>query len=404
MNIWFLSKYAVTPNLGNPTRQYFLSKYLSKFGYKVTLVFSRSTLIRNAPHRVSIPVEYSLDNFRQVMLDGPMINMGFSFIRIWSWIEFELRLLKWMISEKTKPDIIIVSSLSILTFLNGIWAKRIYGAKLIVEVRDIYPETLIVTRKFSRFNPLIVFLAFLERLSYKNANYIVSTLPYFDSYLTKVAPNEKYKFVYIPMGIDPHFYLKSKSIVKNDFKIPKNKFIVAYIGSFSKTQATKVVFDVIKMLELDSSIFFILAGVGEEKELGLLKIRGQENYLDLGQIEKESIPYYLSEADIALNPWLSLDLYKYGISPNKWMDYMYSSIPFIVCFNDEIEMLNKAGCASVIPSEDVLSLKNEILRFKNMNVINRKQMGFSGKKFLIENLTYENHAKTFSELFEKYGK
>ena len=398
MKIWYMSKYAVTPNLGNPTRQYFLSKYLAKLGNDVTLVFSRSNMIKKAPERDSRHVIYSLDNFKQVMLDGPSIELGFSFKRILSWIEFELRLLNWMLSQKTKPDVVIVSSLSILTFVNGLWAKRKYGAKLIVEVRDIYPETLIATGKFSRFNPLIFFLACIERIAYKNANYIVSTLPFFDRHLNKVAPKEKNKFIFIPMGIDPHFYINSKPIVKNDCIIPRNKFIVAYIGSFSKTQATKVIFDVIKMLEKESSIFFLLAGYGEEKELGLSKIKGQNNYLDLGQIEKESIPHYLSKADIALNPWLGLDIYKYGISPNKWMDYMYSGIPFIVCFNEEIEMLTQAGCASVIPSEDVDSLKNEIFRFKDMNAIDRKQMGLAGKKFLIENLTYEKHAKTLSEL------
>jgi glycosyltransferase involved in cell wall biosynthesis len=398
MNIWYLSKYAVTPNLGNPTRQYFLSKYLSKLVNEVTLVFSRSTIINEAPPRVFSPVEYSLDNFKQVMIDGPSIDLGFNFKRILSWIEFELRLLKWMISQKNKPDLIIVSSLSILTFLNGIWAKRKYKAKLIIEVRDIYPETLIATGKFSRFNILVLILGFIEKLAYRNSNYIVSTLPFFDRHLNNVAPKEINKFRFIPMGIDSDFYVSSSPIIINDYKIPKNKFIVAYIGSFSKTNATKVIFDVIKLLKNDSSIYFLLAGTGEEKESGLLKINDQNNYLDMGQIEKELIPYYLSNADVALNPWLDLDIYKYGISPNKWMDYMYSGVPFIVCFNEEIEMLKKACCASVIPPQDPESLKNEIYRYKNMNPIERKQMGLAGKKYLMENLTYEKHAKTLFEL------
>jgi glycosyltransferase involved in cell wall biosynthesis len=399
MYIWYLSKYAVTPNLGNPTRQYFLSKYLSKLGHEVTLVFSRSTIINEAPLRVSRPVEYSLDNFKQVMLDGPKIDLGFSLKRILSWLEFELRLLKWIILQKNKPNIVIVSSLSILTFLNGIWVKKKYGAKLIVEVRDIYPETLIATGKFSRFNILVLFLGFIEKLAYKNASHIVSTLPSFDRYLYKVAPKEIHKFKFIPMGIDPDFFINSP-IVKNVDILPRNKFIVAYIGSFSKTQATKVIFDVINMLENDNSIYFLLAGTGAEKEVGLSKIKGQNNYLDLGEIEKESIPFYLSNADIALNPWLDLDIYKYGISPNKWMDYMYSGIPFIVCFNHEIEMLKKAGCASVIPPEDAESLKNEIYRFKNMNPTVRKQMGNAGRRFLLENLAYVKHAEDLAELFK----
>jgi hypothetical protein len=33
-----------------------------------------------------------------------------------------------------------------------------------------------------------------------------------------------------------------------------------------------------------------------------------------------------------------------------------------------------------------------------MNPIERKQMGLAGKKYLMENLTYEKHAKTLFEL------
>lgn len=397
MNIWYLSKYAVIPNLGNPTRQYFLSKYLSKLGHDVTLVFSRSTMIKEAPPRVSSQVDYSLDNFKQVMLDGPTIDLGFSFKRILSWVEFELRLLKWMNLQTSKPDVVIVSSLSILTFLNGIWAKKKFGSKLIVEVRDIYPETLIATGKYSRYNILVLILGFIEKLAYRHANHIVSTLPSFDRHLESIAPKEMHKFKFIPMGIDLDFYRIAK-MVKNVNVFPEDKFIVAYIGSFSKTQATRVIFETIKMLKEDSSIYFLLAGTGAEKEAGITKIKGQNNYLDLGQIDKESIPLYLSKADVALNPWLQLDIYKYGISPNKWMDYMYSGIPFIVCFNYEIEMLNKAGCASVIPPENAERLKNEIYRFKNMSSIERKQMGMAGKEYLLDNLTYGKHAKTISEL------
>ncbi len=398
MKIWYLSKYAVTPNLGNPTRQYFLSKYLSKLGHDVTLVFSRSSMIYEAPLRVSDPVEYSLDNFKQVMLDGPIIDLGFSFKRILSWIEFELRLLKWMSLQTNKPDVVVVSSLSILTFLNGIWAKKKFGSRLIVEVRDIYPETLIATGKYSRYNILVLILGFIEKFAYRHANHIVSTLPSFDRHLENIAPKEIYKFKFIPMGIDFDFY-RTAEMPKNVKILPEGKFIVAYIGSFGKTQATKVIFETIKMLKEDSSIYFLLAGTGAEKEEGISIIKGQKNYLDLGQINKDSIPLYLSKADVAINPWLNLDIYKYGISPNKWMDYMYSGIPFIVCFNDEIEMLNKAGCASVIPPEDAELLKNEIYRFKNMSSIERKQMGMAGKKYLLDNLTYEKHAKTISELF-----
>jgi len=46
-NIWYISKYAISKNDGNPTRQYFLSKYIAKQGCNVTLFSSKSSGIKN---------------------------------------------------------------------------------------------------------------------------------------------------------------------------------------------------------------------------------------------------------------------------------------------------------------------------------------------------------------------
>ncbi|MDD3281830.1 MAG: hypothetical protein PHC83_09730, partial [Bacteroidales bacterium] len=48
-NIWFVSKYAGHPKYGNPTRQYFFSKYFSQKGHRVTLVSSRSVDLNYSP-------------------------------------------------------------------------------------------------------------------------------------------------------------------------------------------------------------------------------------------------------------------------------------------------------------------------------------------------------------------
>ena len=77
---------------------------------------------------------------------------------------------------------------------------------------------------------------------------------------------------------------------------------------------------------------------------------------------------------------------------------MYSGIPFVVCYNGEIEMLSKAGCATIIPSENAYALKEEICRFREMDKMERRQMGLLGKEYLLENLTYKKHADTISKL------
>ena len=60
-----------------------------------------------------------------------------------SWLHFEWRLLRSDGNSLPRPDAIIVSSLSILTILNGLWIRRRYRTRLIFEIRDIWPLTLV---------------------------------------------------------------------------------------------------------------------------------------------------------------------------------------------------------------------------------------------------------------------
>ncbi len=55
--------------------------------------------------------------------------------RILSWLDFEWRVWRLPKQQFTRPDAVIVSSLSLLTIFNGLWLRRRYGCRLIFEVR-----------------------------------------------------------------------------------------------------------------------------------------------------------------------------------------------------------------------------------------------------------------------------
>ena len=78
--------------------------------------------------------------------------------RILSWIDFEIKL--WLMPKNIlpKPDIVIVSSLSLFTILNGYCLKKRFGCKLVFEIRDIWPLTIIEEGGFSHGTLLSCFL------------------------------------------------------------------------------------------------------------------------------------------------------------------------------------------------------------------------------------------------------
>ena len=232
--IWIISKYASSPKFGFPTRHYFLAKEFALHeDISVTVIGSKSLgFTTSFDSFTSNSFEYQIDGINFVILNGLKINSGFSVKRIWSWIVFEIRLLRWSFFQKNNPDIIIVSSLSLMTFLSGIILKFLYSIPLIIEVRDIWPLTIQHIKRLSKYNPIVLLLRLIENLGYRNADLIIGTMPNLQSHINRTLPNLRTPVVCYPMGFDKEYFEKGKKRVEtflsqgNLFmKKPKIKFI-----------------------------------------------------------------------------------------------------------------------------------------------------------------------------------
>jgi len=323
MNIWYISKYASDPIYGYPGRHYSYAKYFVKKGEKVTLISSRSNgKVKIPSFRLKNQFYYQSDGVNGVILNGPLVNLGFNFKRIISWIEFEMRLLYWsFFVTKDKPDVIIVSSLSLLTFLSGKILKRKFKCKLICEVRDIWPLTLIETKKVKKTNIIIRFLSYIENSGYRFADGIVGTMANFKSYIYTINPTYSEKVSYIPTGFDPDFYVKEIKVLNETGKmfsqIPKNNFIVGYAGTIGLANCVNEIIEIAYRMK-GQAVSFIIFGDGVLKDQLVKKTFALklDNVIFGGYYPKNNIPYILESCDVLINPWLSnVSLYNYGVSP-----------------------------------------------------------------------------------------
>lgn len=390
MKIWLASKYAAFPTFGGGTRQFYLSRGLVREGNEVTLIASRSSYATSVPSFEGNSLEGSEEGVHTVVLNGRRIKKGFSIRRVWSWLEFEFRFLAWWLRRSNGPDVVIVSSLSILTFLSGIAIKCRYQCKLVVEVRDIYPLTLTEVGGISNYNPLVVLLRWVERLGYTHADLIVSSLERFDCYIREDFPGLARKVLWIPMGVDSDVVGREGA---QTLKRSGRKFVVGYAGSFSKSQATAVIFEAARLLKDDQRIEFHLAGSGPEKAAGMASLGKPLNVRDCGVLSKKDLPQFLARCDVLLNPWLDLPIYRYGVSPNKLMDYMLAAKPVIMSFGGRSAIMELSGCGSIIEPGDAEALVREILRYAEMTPDELGILGQRGRSYVVNELSWTRHAK-----------
>jgi glycosyltransferase involved in cell wall biosynthesis len=400
MNILYISKYTVLPDAGAPTRQYFLSRYLSAIpGNKVMLVGSRSS-IGTVDSFKGLYKEKQDGNLRMVTLNGPLINLGFNMKRLWSWLVFEWNLLRYRKHVKRfAPDVVIVSSLSILSFLYGVFLKKWLRIPLVIEIRDIYPLTLTEVGDYSPSHPAVKVLGWVEKLGYKNADLILSTLPNAKEHIASVL-KRPFRFKWLPMGIDTEFYddIQTLHHRKRNGTGTTGNFLVGYAGTIGKANALDVVFET--AAELNNTypdIQFVFLGDGPMKEHYIQKYKDLPNVVFKPAVPKKTLLKHLGAMDILINTWLDKPIYKFGISPNKWMDYMLAARPVLVAYNGHRCIIDDADCGIFVKAEDKEAFKNGILQLYSKSTEELDAMGIRGRSYLLKHHDYRHLAEELEE-------
>lgn len=406
-NTLIISKYAITPRYGNPTRQFYIAKYLSKLGDNVTLISSQSSSVNQYE---KLKNYYHLDEIEHVncyLMKGDRIQLGFSIKRIISWIFFEWRVLRLCLFSKQiqKPDVILVSSLSLLTFLTGVFLKKRYKCTLVVEVRDIWPLTLIKVGGYSSKNIFVRVLSWIEQMGYKHADAIVGTMPNLKEHIQDTYPKLKDKKVYcIPQGYDPE-----ECVIDNKFSenfnanlqlIDHSTFNIIYAGTLGKTNRIDFIIDICKRLKSNNHIKFYILGDGPLLDETKSFARLHSNLVVLDKLAKSEVHSFLSYFDIQLTVIPNSDLYRYGVSSNKLIDYMRSGRPILYAYEGYESLINGNEYAFRVPF-DLDTIVNKIILISEMSKEELTQMGENGKRILEENHKFNVLAARYIHIFEK---
>jgi hypothetical protein len=243
--IWYISKYVAPPtSSGVGGRGYHLMEEMSLLGCKTVIIASDSNQLVNVPKLKKIYQHEWSDDIEMIWIKTLKYKVAKSFMRIVSWLDFEFKLLFLPKNKLPKPDAVIVSSLSILTILNGLLLRKKFNCKLIFEIRDIWPLTIVEEGGYSYKNPFVKILGWIEKIGYKKADLIVGTMPNLAEHVENILGYQK-NVTCIPMGynkstIESQLNVSTAYIEKY---IPKDKFIVAHAGTIGITNALDIFFE-----------------------------------------------------------------------------------------------------------------------------------------------------------------
>jgi hypothetical protein len=399
MIIWYISKYATPSKYFFGTRHFYLSEEWVKNGVDVSVITSNSShLSNNLPKFESLTFVEFINGVRTIWVNTFKSRKSSGLSRIISWLDFDLKLLFFSKKKISNPDVIILSSLSLTTILPAWILSKKYNAKLVFEIRDIWPLSIIILGNYSKFNPFIIYLSWLEKFGYKKSNLIVGTMPNLEEHV-KNNCNISTKCICIPQGLSINFYnneqieIETKYIIKN---IPNNKFIICYAGTLNINNPLEAFINAAEILKNETHIHFIILGDGNLKKYYEEISKYLPNISFPPTIHKNQVYAFLKNVDICYDSFDS-KLAKYGLSRNKWIDYMYASKPIICSYDGFQSMINDADCGTFVKFNDSIALAEVIKEYSFLTKIDIQNIGERGKKYLLENRTFENLSKKYLE-------
>jgi glycosyltransferase involved in cell wall biosynthesis len=398
--IWYVSKYVSPPAKASAGgRGYLIMRELARMGHECVIITSNSNQLADVPPMDQPYRLQQVDGMQLWWVNTLKYQVAKSMRRILSWLDFEWRLWRMPKAPLPRPDTIIVSSLSLLTILNGFLLRRRYGARLVLEIRDIWPLTITEEGGFSPRNPLVLGLGWIEKWGYRHADAVVGTMPNLGEHVAEVLGTSRPSHC-IPMGVDEATLAAGDELPPGyaEKYIPKGKFVVAHAGTIGITNALDTLLDCAEQMKDDPAVHFLVVGEGDLRAHYQQKYAHLPNLTFAPRVPKTMVQAVLARCDLLYFSVHVSKVWRFGQSLNKVIDYMLAGKPVVASYTGFPSMINEAGCGSYVPAGDVSALRQELERYARMPASDRAELGSKGRAWILANRQYPKLAEDYLKI------
>lgn len=372
MNIWYVQPTAGGPGLARQWRSYWLAHYWQAAGHRVTVVTAsyhhlmdgepRSEgpeLVGGVPHWfVQVP-RYRGNGIGRVvnmLALGPGLRRAADRIR----------------QDAGRPDVVIASSPHIFAVRDALAVARRFDAHFWLEVRDIWPQTLVELNQAHRWNPLVLWAGWIERSAYRSADRVISALRGAEAHMLArgLRPG---RFVWAPNGVadedleaaarvnDAH-PLHALAVQVRQWREQGN-FVLVHAGAMGPPQGLEYLLDAFALLQqqgIKARLLLVGDGVSRMTLAERVRMLGLRNVDIQVPVPRPAVGDILRECDAAVLSLQPSRLWRHGISPNKLFDYcLFARRVLATCEPDALQGLEQLPVMNV-PAGDAEGIARAI--------------------------------------------
>jgi len=382
---------------------------LHEKGHNVTVVTSMphynpsQTVLSNPKYRTKLPTlftDVTEDGVRVIRVYMPLKGK-----KVWRraldyiWFQTITLFVAFSKVNRDDVDVVYIPSPPITLGINGYILKKLLNAKMIYDVRELWPDMPVRMGLFQ--NKLLIRLVYaIEGFVYRNSYAITSIARSFiDSLAERGVPRDKMFFT--PNFVDVEWLMPHPKV--NGFSIPHqlhDKFVVLYAGNIGLSQGLEIIVDVAREFAADKQVIFLVVGDGASRRTleETVEHSGLQNILMLPYQPYEQVPEVYATSDICISPM------KYGYSydtvPSKIYTAMAAGRPVVAAAEADTEtaaLLRESKGGIVVTPESVPEMVEAIRQLRNSSKVSH-QMGKNARQWVVDNYSKKAVIATYDQV------
>jgi glycosyltransferase involved in cell wall biosynthesis len=291
-----------------------------------------------------------------------------------------------------RPDVIIATSPQLLCAAAGHVLARRFLAPLVMEVRDLWPESLVAVGASQHRSPLVKGLERLARVMYRRAAHVV-TITEAQREAVMSAGVAGTRVSVVPNGVDAAF-------LQFDGRRPDlSRFMVTYIGTLGMAHKLETLLEAAAALRHEPGILFRIVGEGARRQALEAHARALnlQNVEFVGERPRDEVPRWIAESSACVVLLRQSPVFL-TVVPSKMLEIMAVGRPILLGVEGEARaLLERAGAGIAVPPENADALAQAILRLRRDPALARR-CGESGRAFVQREFRREGLASRYLEL------
>ncbi len=408
MNILLINHYAGSLRHGMEYRAFYLAREWVRLGHAVLVVAASQSHVRTLqpawPSALAGRAQERVDGVDYLWLRTPKYR-GNGVGRVVNIAAFCLQLAcnAARLARQFRPDAVVASS----TYPMDIWPAamiaRMAGARLVHEVHDLWPLSPIELGGMSARHPFIRLCQAGEDFACRHCDVVVSMLPKVQDHLRE-------------RGLDlRRLHIVPNGVLADEWDAPgeplcgalaehlrqvrlRGALVVVYAGAHGLANALDSLLDAAALLRHEA-LEFVLVGDGAQRERLARRVAGEglANVRLFEPIAKRQIPALLAQADIAYIGLQRVPIFRFGIAPNKLMDYMMAGCTVLSAIEAGNDPVGEAGCGATVAAESPQAIADGLRRLAALPAEARRAMGRLGREYVLKHHTWPVLARRFVE-------